>query len=173
MTQNNLITTWDEFIASVWNQFGPSKYEDPQEALSKLLQTDTVAHYQGEFEKLMNRVTDDSETLLISFYISGLKPTIQRELLVSRPTTLDDAFARARITEARFSDQWATSTPAKPSSSNHHTWTRQQAQPARSYPATGESSRQALLPPPPPNQLEVHHNHCRLNGFHLPKDKNV
>ncbi|KAJ9553883.1 hypothetical protein OSB04_017928 [Centaurea solstitialis] len=131
MTRNNLITTWDEFIASVRNHFGPSKYEDPHEALSKLLQTDTVAHYQGEYEKLMNRVRDISETLLISFYISGLKPAIQRELLISRPQTLGDAFAIARITKARFSDQWATTTPAPPSSFPNTTWAKQQGPPAR------------------------------------------
>ena len=56
----------------------------------------------------MNRVTDVSEGLLISFYISGLKPTLQRELLVSKPTTLGEAFSLARITEARFADQLPT-----------------------------------------------------------------
>ncbi|GJX85257.1 ty3-gypsy retrotransposon protein [Tanacetum coccineum] len=104
MTQNGLITDWPRFEESVKNQFGPSKYEDPQGALSKLLQTMTVAEYQGEFEKLMNRVTDISETLLISFYISGLKLPLQRELLVLKPTILGDAFALACVTEARLED---------------------------------------------------------------------
>ncbi|GKD71538.1 hypothetical protein Tco_1325628 [Tanacetum coccineum] len=66
------------FKESVKNRFGPSKYEDPKGALSKLLQLGTVEDYQREFEKLMNR------------------------LLVSIPTTLGDAFSLARITEARF-----------------------------------------------------------------------
>ncbi|GKC58609.1 ty3-gypsy retrotransposon protein, partial [Tanacetum coccineum] len=65
----------------------------------------TVAQYQSEFEKLMNRVTDISENLLISFYVSGLKPNLQWELLVAKPTNLGDAFALARITEARLDDQ--------------------------------------------------------------------
>nr|GEX98688.1 prolyl oligopeptidase family protein [Tanacetum cinerariifolium] len=51
------------------------------------------------------RVTDISETLLISFYISGLKLPLQRELLVSKPTTPGDAFALACVTEARLDDQ--------------------------------------------------------------------
>ncbi|GJY49840.1 hypothetical protein Tco_0439796 [Tanacetum coccineum] len=55
--------------------------QDTKDALSKLLQIDS---------------------LLISFYISGLKLNLQHELLVSRPTTLGDAFSLARITEARF-----------------------------------------------------------------------
>nr|GEW09696.1 hypothetical protein [Tanacetum cinerariifolium] len=72
MTRNKLVTSWEGFLKSVRNQFGPSKYEDPQGARSKLLQTCTVAQYQSEFEKLMNWVTDVSESLLIPFYISGL-----------------------------------------------------------------------------------------------------
>nr|GEY03185.1 retrotransposable element Tf2 [Tanacetum cinerariifolium] len=87
------------------DRFGPSKFEDPQGALSKLLQLGTVEDYQRDFKKLMNRVTDIPESMLISFYISGLKLHLQRELLVAKPTTLGDAFALARVTEARFDDQ--------------------------------------------------------------------
>ncbi|GKA11101.1 ty3-gypsy retrotransposon protein, partial [Tanacetum coccineum] len=74
MTRNGLITDWARFEESVKNRFGPSKYEDPQGALSKLLQT-------------------------------GLKLSLQRELLVSKPTTLGDAFSLSRVTEARLGDQ--------------------------------------------------------------------
>ncbi|GJR99055.1 ty3-gypsy retrotransposon protein [Tanacetum coccineum] len=102
MTKNGLITTWARFEESVKNRSGPSKYEDPRGALSKLLQLGTVEDYQREFEKLMNRVRDTPDSLLISFYISGLKLSLQHVLLVSRPTTLGDAFSLARIIEARF-----------------------------------------------------------------------
>ncbi|GJZ97330.1 retrotransposon-related protein [Tanacetum coccineum] len=81
-------------------------YEDPQGALSKLLQLGTVEDYQREFEKLVNRVTDTPELLLFFFYISGLKLNLQRELLVSKPTTLGDAFSLARITEASCDNKW-------------------------------------------------------------------
>ncbi|GJR60243.1 hypothetical protein Tco_1502405 [Tanacetum coccineum] len=95
-------TDLDRFLESVKSRFGPSKYEDPQGALSKLLQLGTVEDYQREFEKLVNRVTNIPDSLLISFYISGLKLNLQHELLVSRPTTLGDAFSLARIIEAHF-----------------------------------------------------------------------
>nr|GEW88537.1 retrotransposon-related protein [Tanacetum cinerariifolium] len=100
MTRNGLKTDWDRFVESVKSHFGPSKYEDPQGALSKLLQLGTVEDYQWEFKKLMNRVTDIPESLFISFYIYGLKLHLQRELLVSKPTRLGDTFAFAKITEA-------------------------------------------------------------------------
>ncbi|GJW58335.1 retrotransposon-related protein [Tanacetum coccineum] len=107
MTRNGLITTWARFEESVRNCFGPSEYEDLNGALSKLLQLGTEKDYQREFEKLMNRATDIPDSLLISFYISRLKLHLQREFLVSRPTTLGDAFSLAIITEARMDDQAA------------------------------------------------------------------
>ncbi|GJS52366.1 hypothetical protein Tco_0625728 [Tanacetum coccineum] len=96
-----------KFKESVRNCFGPSEYEDPNGALSKLLQLGTVKDYQREFEKLMNRATGIPDSLFISFYISGLKLHLQREFLVSRPTTLGDAFSLSLITEARLDDQAA------------------------------------------------------------------
>ncbi|GJW82381.1 retrotransposon-related protein [Tanacetum coccineum] len=107
MTRNGLITNWARFEESARNCFGPSEYEDPNGALSKLLQLGTVKDYQREFEKLMNRAMDIPDSLLISFYISGLKLHLQREFLVSRPTTLGDSFSLALITEAHLDDQAA------------------------------------------------------------------
>ncbi|GKC84845.1 hypothetical protein Tco_1140562 [Tanacetum coccineum] len=78
---------------------------DTKDALSKLLQMGTEAAYRNEFEMLINRVTDISESLLKTFYISGLKLTLQIELLRARPTTLGESFSLARITEARFEDE--------------------------------------------------------------------
>ncbi|GJZ81980.1 hypothetical protein Tco_0646974 [Tanacetum coccineum] len=75
---------------------------DAEYALSKLLQMGTVAKYQMEFEMLIKRVTGISESLLKSFYISGLKPALQCVLLRSNPKTLEEAFSLALAAEARF-----------------------------------------------------------------------
>ncbi|GKE69849.1 ty3-gypsy retrotransposon protein, partial [Tanacetum coccineum] len=88
MTHNTLITTWEDFVKSVQNHFGPCKYEDPQGALSKLLQTGTVAQYkllqtgtvaqyQSEFEKVAEARLEDQGTI-----VSTAKVTT-----VSKPTT--------------------------------------------------------------------------------------
>ncbi|GJY10280.1 hypothetical protein Tco_0378465 [Tanacetum coccineum] len=79
--------------------------QDARYALSKLLQRGTVAEYESEFLMLIKRVTRISESLLKSFYISRLKPTLQCALLRSTPTTLDEAFSLARAAEARFTNQ--------------------------------------------------------------------
>nr|GEV84342.1 hypothetical protein [Tanacetum cinerariifolium] len=55
MTHNKLITTWDGFLESVQNRFGPCRFDDPRGMMSKLLQFGTVAQYQSDFEKLMHR----------------------------------------------------------------------------------------------------------------------
>nr|GFB33800.1 reverse transcriptase [Tanacetum cinerariifolium] len=92
--------------------------QDAKDALSKLLQIGTVAEYQDEFEMLINRVTWISESVLTSFYISGLKVALQIELLRARPTTLGEAFSLARITETRFEDERSASAIAKPNDLN-------------------------------------------------------
>ncbi|GKF36867.1 hypothetical protein Tco_0113625, partial [Tanacetum coccineum] len=76
--------------------------QEARYALSKLLQRGTVAEYESEFLMLIKRVTGISESLLESFYISGLKPLLQCALLRLAPTTLGEAFSVARIMEARF-----------------------------------------------------------------------
>ncbi|KAH9649714.1 hypothetical protein KPL70_026087 [Citrus sinensis] len=120
MKMNSLLTTWKEFLQNLKHHFGASLYEDPQGNLSKLSQTTTVAEFQTSFEDLMNRVTGISEPLLISFFITGLKSNIRRELLFARPSSLMEAFALARAYEARaeeakqghrFLPKWNTMSP--------------------------------------------------------------
>ena len=96
MKANSLLTTWRSFFVSLKSRFGASMYEDHEGNLSKLTQTSTVADFQSAFEDLMNKFTGISEPLLISFFITGLKPDIRRELLFTRPTSLMEAFALAR-----------------------------------------------------------------------------
>nr|GEX17124.1 probable serine/threonine-protein kinase At4g35230 [Tanacetum cinerariifolium] len=87
-------------------------------ALSKLLQMGTVAEYESEFVVHANRVTGISKSLLTSFYIFGLKLTLQIDLLRAMPITLEKPFALARIIEARFEDERATTVIAKPNDLN-------------------------------------------------------
>ncbi|GKC70203.1 hypothetical protein Tco_1116086 [Tanacetum coccineum] len=91
---------------------------DAEYALSRLLQRGTVAEYHNEFEMLISRVTGKSDSLLASIYTFGLKPTLQRALLWSNPTTLGEAFSLARIAEARYEDERTTTTIAKPNDLN-------------------------------------------------------
>ncbi|GKB37603.1 hypothetical protein Tco_0882545 [Tanacetum coccineum] len=91
---------------------------DAEYTLSRLLQRGTVAEYKNEFEMLISRVTRKSESLLTTIYIFGLKPTLQRVLLWSNPTTLGEAFSLARITETRFEDERSITDIAKTNNQN-------------------------------------------------------
>ena len=54
--------TWEEFTMAVLHRLGPTDYEDPSEALSRLKQTTTVA----AFEQLSHRVDGLHEPYLKS-----------------------------------------------------------------------------------------------------------
>nr|GMD63279.1 Transposon Ty3-G Gag-Pol polyprotein [Ipomoea batatas] len=104
MKRNELLTTWENFQRQVELRFGPSRFEDYQGKLSKLLQRTTVTEYQSEFEYLMNKVTGISESILISMFIAGLKSHIRRELQRARPTSLMETFALAREYEVHHEE---------------------------------------------------------------------
>lgn len=104
MKANQLLSTWPVFLHSLKHRFGGSLYDDPQGALSKLQQTASVAEFQSSFEELMNKVEGISEQLLISFFVTGLKSDIRRELSFSKPSSLMEAFALAKAYEARLDE---------------------------------------------------------------------
>lgn len=92
---------WDEFTAAVLQRFGPTDYEDPAEALTRLKQVTTIAVYQAEFEKLSQQVDNLPENYLVSCFISGLSDEIRLDVKVKQPRTLSDAIGVARLVEER------------------------------------------------------------------------
>ncbi|KAH9667504.1 hypothetical protein KPL70_021062 [Citrus sinensis] len=162
MKANNLLSTWHNFLLNLKQKFGTSMYEDHQGNLSKLSQTSTVADFQYAFKDLMNKVTGISEPLLVSFFITGLKPDIRRELLFARPTSLMEAFALAKAYEARSEEiktssrSWTKWTPS--STHTHQSTITASPQPASyktptttplpSLSATKQPPQPPLLPTP-------------------------
>nr|DAD39264.1 TPA_asm: hypothetical protein HUJ06_013587 [Nelumbo nucifera] len=101
----------------------------------------------------MNRAAGISESLLISFFISGLKPLLQRELLIARPKSLNKVFSLACL----FEDKYEASQMPYPSGPR---WQQRSSQPIQytttSTPIITDSStsqKPALLPTPPPPAL--------------------
>lgn len=52
----------------------------------------------------MNKVTGIYETLLVSFFVIGLRSDIRREISFSKPATLMDPFSLAQAYEARLAE---------------------------------------------------------------------
>ncbi|KAL5789485.1 hypothetical protein ACOSQ2_004373 [Xanthoceras sorbifolium] len=78
--------SWNEFTKAIFHQFGPTNYDDPSEALSRLKQTTTVNAYQEAFEKL---------------FIAGLKDEIRLDVRVKQPKTLSETINVAHLIEER------------------------------------------------------------------------
>ncbi|XP_061341120.1 uncharacterized protein LOC133287507 [Gastrolobium bilobum] len=100
--KNSTIDSWPKFLQSLQIRFGPSKMEDYQGQLTKLLQTGTVLEYQEQFEHLSNQVDGLSESFLVSCFISGLKKDIQHDVSAFRPSSLSHAMSLAKIHESKL-----------------------------------------------------------------------
>ncbi|XP_075640360.1 uncharacterized protein LOC142612122 [Castanea sativa] len=72
--------SWEEFTRALCVRFGPSNYEDFDEALAKLHQTSTVREYQENFERLAARVQDWPGKALVGGYIGGLREEIHAKV---------------------------------------------------------------------------------------------
>jgi hypothetical protein len=101
MYNNNLLSTWEAFTTELEVRFGPSSYDNHQQALFKLKQSSTVAEYQREFERLCNRVTGLSPIAIVDCFVSGLKFHIQNELAIHRPTHISQAIGLAKLIESK------------------------------------------------------------------------
>nr|GEZ62120.1 hypothetical protein [Tanacetum cinerariifolium] len=75
LSNNNLLSTWPEFIRALETRFGPSTYENHHATLFKLRQTSTVASYQTKFERISNCVTGLSNEALRNCFIFELRTT--------------------------------------------------------------------------------------------------
>lgn len=71
-------TPTDGFNKAVLLLFGPTDYEDPFEAQSRLKQTRTVATYQEAVEKLSHQFDGLRESFLIGCFIAGLRDDMSR-----------------------------------------------------------------------------------------------
>ncbi|KAL5777367.1 hypothetical protein ACOSP7_010293 [Xanthoceras sorbifolium] len=107
--------TWNEFTKAVLQRFGPTDYEDPSEALTRLKQITSVEVYQTEFEKLSQQVDDLPENYLIACFVAGLRDEIRLDVKVKKPRTLSDAIGVARLIEERNQLQKKAHTPYRTS----------------------------------------------------------
>ena len=97
MFSNDFITSWNGFLQALESQFAPTFYDDPKDALFKLMQRGTMNEYLTEFEQLANRVVGLPPPFLLSCFISGLNPDIRHEVLALQPISLLQATALAKL----------------------------------------------------------------------------
>lgn len=75
MKSNNLLHDWHDLLKKIKVCFGPShEFADHRDELSKLTQQGTVAQFQAEFKRVMEKlVVGISEHQFIMLFIKGLK----------------------------------------------------------------------------------------------------
>ncbi|KAL5821361.1 hypothetical protein ACOSQ3_023243 [Xanthoceras sorbifolium] len=91
--------TWNEFTKALLLRFGPTNYEDPSEALTRLKQTSTVSADQETFKELSHRVDGLLENFLVGCFIAGLRDEIRLDVKIKQPRSLADAIGVARLIE--------------------------------------------------------------------------
>jgi hypothetical protein len=96
-------------------RFGPTEYDDYDEALSRVKQKGTLRENQQEFEKLANRVVGWPQKALIRTFLGGLKANISNDVRKFKPRTLRETieFARMRedeLTHIERSPSWESNT---------------------------------------------------------------
>ncbi|KAL5555249.1 hypothetical protein UlMin_037485 [Ulmus minor] len=137
--------TWDEFTKAIQLRFGPTDYEDPTEALTRLKQTTTIAAYQEAFEKLSHRVDGLPENFLIGCFIAGLRDEIRIDVKIKQPRTLADTIGVARLIEERNQLQ------RKPTQQNRFL-------PASLTPKASPNPTASVLGPPPTQRMNQSSN---------------
>ncbi|KAF5443056.1 hypothetical protein F2P56_035649 [Juglans regia] len=74
--ESGQFNSWETLVVAMQGRFGPSAFDDPMEALTRLRQTTSVSLYTSQFEALSNRLKGLSDKHKMSCFISGLKDDI-------------------------------------------------------------------------------------------------
>ena len=75
-------------------RFGPTAYDDPMKALTRLRQVTTMS-YKAEFQSLYNRLRGLSERNKLSCFLNGLNDEIRLPVRILIPTTLNAQFKKS------------------------------------------------------------------------------
>ncbi|KAF5481507.1 hypothetical protein F2P56_002149 [Juglans regia] len=97
-----LFRDWEMFSRALLLCFGPTAYDDPMEALTRLKQSGTVAAYMSQFEALANRVRGLSDSHKLSCFLSGLKDEVCIPTRILNPVHLHAAYGLAKMQEEYY-----------------------------------------------------------------------
>lgn len=103
MKSNNLLLhDWHDLLRKIVSCFEPShEFVDHRDEMNKLTQKGTVAEFQAEYARVINKVvTGISEDQLIMFFVQGLKSHLKRDVQLAKPRTISEAFSLAKYYEA-------------------------------------------------------------------------
>ncbi|KAF7824324.1 Transposon Ty3-I Gag-Pol polyprotein [Senna tora] len=103
MCKSSRFDSWVALSKAIEVEFGPSQFESPRALLFKLYQKTSVAEFYREFMILATRVEGISDEALLDCFVSGLKPTVHRDVIAQAPSSLHRASALACLFDERSS----------------------------------------------------------------------
>ncbi|GJV93846.1 putative mitochondrial protein [Tanacetum coccineum] len=98
----NLEDAFGQLQDELWPQFGPIDFEDFDEALLMVQESNPFREYQKEFERLGNRVRGWTQKSLVGTFMGGLKPEIADGTRMFKPNNLKDATSLARMRDEQL-----------------------------------------------------------------------
>ena len=110
MHRNAQLSSWSAFLHTIHSRFSTTTYEDPTGLLCKLQQRSSVSAYLSEFESQANKIIELPTPFVLSCFISGLNPSIRREVQVLQPLSLTQAVSYVRLQEEKLPDARRSST---------------------------------------------------------------
>ena len=124
MHRNAQLSSWSAFLHTLHSCFATTTYEDPTGLLCKLQQRLSVTTYLSEFESLANRIVGLPAPFELSCFISGLSPSIRREVQVLHSISLAQVVSYARLQEEKLFDAHRPSSYRTPAPTAGATTTR-------------------------------------------------
>lgn len=102
---SNQLTTCKNFVEALVRKFTTYNYCQLGRKLSKLCQEGIVVEYQGKFVELCTRVLGLPDAFILEMYISGLKDSIQSEVVRDKPNDIHEAFELSLLVESQQKGQ--------------------------------------------------------------------
>ncbi|GJR70324.1 putative nucleotidyltransferase, ribonuclease H [Tanacetum coccineum] len=114
LSNDELVTFWEELVQAFTKHFGPAEFQNPDEYLCSIKQTDSVQEYRKEFASRSSRVSNWPDHCLLGVFLNGLKEELKSDVRIHKPRTIYNAMSLAIEFEYKVSQ----SRPRKSS-----TWT--------------------------------------------------
>ncbi|GJX59437.1 retrotransposon gag domain, retroviral aspartyl protease [Tanacetum coccineum] len=73
LSNDESVTFWEELVQAFTKHFGPAKFQNPDEYLCSIKQTDSVQEYRKEFARRSSRVSNWPDHCLLGVFLNGLK----------------------------------------------------------------------------------------------------
>ncbi|KAD3639974.1 hypothetical protein E3N88_29197 [Mikania micrantha] len=102
LSADHQITFWEELVNALTTNFGPAKFQNPDEYLCSIKQNGSVQEYRLEFVKRSSRVSNWPGHCLLGVFLNGLKEELRADVRIHKPRTVYNAMSLALEFESKI-----------------------------------------------------------------------